>query len=377
MNNTNISQSEAEILPFPAVLLSTLFVGTLGIIGLLGNFLTCIIVWAKLKEKSMYVYIFMLSLCDLLYVLAALTYILPLLISRGSMDIAVITGCNIILLLNFLPAHISAWMVVCISIERAMFSARMQPGDHLSHRATHMVIIVVVACLFLLEFPFFGAVRPADPNSLWFSGGCEGVNPTMEYIFSEVYPWVEIGIYFGIPACIITICNIIIIYSVRAQRRRIDVVLKQTETGTTYARSINATSGGSSENASPPSRKSPRFRQLHVPSVHPYAVSPCQVMPLQRKEYPFRSLSSHRLTKTCLLLSIAYILLILPSYGVFIIFGAVSEEHNEWVELLLKIISFILSLTNHCINCLLYCLTGSVFRKELCKRLRKLTCKIY
>jgi hypothetical protein len=341
--------------------------------------------------------------CDVRCVLASLTYTVPLLATRGTFDVAVLAGCNVLQLAMFLPAHTSAWMVVCISIERALFSARVHHGDHLSHRATRLVIAGVVLVLLALNFPFLGGLRSVDHRRLWFADGCTGTNTAMEYVITHVYPWIEVSVYLAFPAAIIAACNAVIIVCIRKQRKQVGAITNTTATSAATTQSSSrphdeplqlGSMGPQSRSTShdaDPSRHSVKanFRGLHVPlqALVPGSRKPSPnnrgSAPLTSSYHPPQSQvslgkkrSAQRLTKTCVLVSLTYVLLTVPSYGVFIVYDLVpGASDKQWLELMLKVISFLFSLSNHCINCLLYCFTGSIFRQEVYKRLKKFSCR--
>lgn len=284
------------------------------ILGFTGNILTLKILSRGPKSTTNW-YLIVLSIADFIFVMVTGLFFFILSATDFKIDLRMYVNCSFVTFCFHFSAYFSSWTLVAVTIDRflAIYFPIKSKGFCTRTSAKYTTLIIAFVFFGFCSF-FLGGleVNPADNyKNLHYSQRCVGKTTGLMKFIAKTFPILDFTFYSLLPASVMLLFNSLIIITLRR------------------AVSVGPNVGGKI-----------------VKRV------------------------SKRTTKTLLSISTAFILLSSPSCVINILLnvpGQVTTPKDFAVFEVLLAISDCLSLINHCINFILYVLTGTEFRKELVK----------
>jgi hypothetical protein len=341
LNTTNVTSGEITSATATVIITaSTYMLLLIGAAGVIGNILTIRLLVQQAKKKGIYFMFLLLALCDLIYIVLSLVYVSALNLSGGTINIVYLSGCHVAPLASFVCSELSSWLLVLITIERITI-CYFPHRTLFSHRSIALYITCITITLLVINFPYFGGLQAKLQAGVLEA--CYGRSPAVDYYYMVVYRKLEFTVYCLIPAGLLLILNVALIHKLH----RIKSQVSPTQMNVNELQTIS-----SREQSGTQSRPLPTA--ITIQAAHTVK-------------------TLLRLCKTTVLLSLMFILLTFPLAMVNLVSydPAMLSEYGTGIYLALNV-TFVLSFCNHCINCVLYCLSGSKYRQQL---LKLVTCK--
>ncbi|VDL19542.1 unnamed protein product [Hymenolepis diminuta] len=292
--------------------------------GLFGNALTVFVLQAKrLKQSSTSFYLTALAITDMLYLLTSLvssianfTYFFPFELRQTSK-----TFCVLLPFINYTLAYISVWLLVAVTVERAIWVVLPFRAHRICTRRTAKFIVPLLLIVFtILDIHFFITMRYVQiSKDKWI---CRPNSFT-----DKVFPYLDLLLVAVLPCTVMLIANCLIGWKLR--------VMRKFRTGTlTGSKTLN--SNADSTNT-------------------------------EKKE------KSTNLTRMLVSTNVFFIISVTPLLIYDVVFFSIDvkawAEENEKVRggILFGLERFVYTLwyTNFAIHFLLYCLSGPPFRAEV------------
>ncbi|XP_005093128.1 probable G-protein coupled receptor 139 [Aplysia californica] len=327
------------------------------VVGTVGNVLSIIVMSRRnLRGSQASVYLIALSLTDIVVLYTGL--LRHFLRSVASLDVRAMTelGCKINIMMVYASLDISVWILVAFTFERFLSVFTPHKVKSYCTRLTSVIVICIIIILllglnshFLFGFEFVVFGKNAN-----FSGITVCYYATDEYrLFAQsAWPWIDFSVFSLVPFIIFIIGNVCIATRVVKSRR----TTQRIGTLETNA-AINSTANGGTENEP---RTVSRIRHT------------APAFPVPHAKRVDRTAS---MTAILLVLNIMFLITTTPVSIFFIVEPywvkwAKTPREKEIIHLTFTIVNLIMYL-NNAINFILYCLTGSRFRRELHNMLSK------
>ncbi|XP_053407142.1 proto-oncogene Mas-like [Mercenaria mercenaria] len=294
-------------------------------VGTVGNVTTVIVyIQPSMRTSAFAIYAIALAISDTTALYSGLLFDWLVL----AFDINVIfvssTGCKVIIWLVYTSVCYSAWIITAITIERVfvvwfpLWSRRR--NDKMFSRI--LICCLVVICMALNSHFLFGMVL--DTEQSMFHRNCGAANQSYWIFFQRVWPWISTNLFCFIPSSLIIVGNMMIVLKVSQ--------CKQNDSCETVRKD----------------HLSSRKRHANIQDHRAVLVLPILL-----------TLNIMFLITT---LPINLYLLIL-NYSDVLITDEYSERKAQ--NYLCWTILNMLLFSNNAVNCILYCLSGSNFRREL------------
>ena len=289
-------------------------------LGTIGNCLT-IVVYSRssLKKSAMAVYLTTLAVSDIIALYTGFfTEWLTIAFGSNIKNYKAI-GCKIHSWLLFTSVQFSAWIITVITLQRVIsvwfpFQARRADSKRCAKTA---VAFLCVLLMVLNSHALYGLVHRYDMEPLFPS--CAATNEDYRYFFQNIWPLVDSTVYCFVPCSLIIIGNSLLIYKMK-------------------------------------------HKTSHAPNFE-----------LERCCFggKFRKRKTQSLIPLIFTLNTVFVLTTAPIsiYQVALNFTHVSDIETHSLEHIKQLLYWTILLMamflNHSINCLLYCLTGSKFRRQV------------
>ena len=182
------------------------------ILGSLGNFLIIVTaVRRKLRQTSTGIYLFCLSIIDIVFLYMRITPQLHIFLKGRRIWFTGNFVCKTIYFFTFYVDHLSAWIRLCFTIER-MFAVAL-PYIYRAHFKRHITVITLLTCSVTLagfnSYSIF-LLKAHGKACIYYSAR----------IF-DIFRWVDVVLSTIIPFIGIMLSNSIMLYSLwRASRQR-------------------------------------------------------------------------------------------------------------------------------------------------------------
>ncbi|KAM7542380.1 hypothetical protein Aperf_G00000009077 [Anoplocephala perfoliata] len=296
--------------------------------GLFGNALTVFVLRAKrLQQTSTSFYLTALAITDMLYLLTSLVasianfiYFFPSELRQTSS-----TFCVLIPFLSYTLAYISVWLLVAVTVERAIWVVLPFRAHRICTKRTAKLIVALLVIGFtILDVHFFSTMRYIEIRP--------GAWACMTTFFSDkVFPFLDLLLVAVLPCTIMLVANCLIGWKLRVMRK---------------FRSKAATAANLNN------------KILNSNSDQTY---------VEKKG------KSTNLTRMLVSTNIFFILSVTPLLIYDVIFFSVdlkawaeqAEEERGVIMFAIERFVYTLWYTNFAIHFLLYCLSGPPFRAEV------------
>ena len=129
-----------------------------------------------------------------------------------------LSGCNLFPFLLFVPFGVSALLIVSITIDR--FVALYFPFTFRQNQSTKRVCVIIIAEIIFelaINFHSFGGMKPSDidaDNDKVTYLQCDGKSTLIDWYVFNLFPLLDVAVYFFIPSAILLIFNLLIIIKV-------------------------------------------------------------------------------------------------------------------------------------------------------------------
>ena len=300
------------------------------LLGTIGNVLSIIVLKRRVMQMTAAsFYLIVLAIPDLtvLYFSALKTWI-RLVFGFELLHVSN-AACKITKYIFFTSTHLSAWLVVAITIERLMVVCfPFKAPKMCCHRQAQLITVALVILIMGLNL-----------NIVWASelviNKC-GIKYCTAYQHSTymhyIFPKINLFVYSLVPFTLVLIMNLVIISS----------ILKNNKLFKQHQQQMQLTQGQNGRQSRV--GRSSGSRQLQL-------------------------INQRRLT--CTLLTISFLWFTLT--GPYAITDILNVTFKHKFPAIVRIISYLLMYVNHAINFYIYCLTGRKFRYEL----RRVFCRTW
>lgn len=293
--------------------------------GTIGNTLSVLVLTRKgIRNSTTALYLTFLAVSDLLVLYTGLlrqwlNYLVSYDIRHHSE-----AACKIHLWLVYTTLDFSAWILMAVTLERVLATWRPMRAKTICSRVTATVIIIAMLILLLaLNSHFvYGMINKDDVDEAGRVIGvrrCQAVNSRYVDFFISIWPWIDLGSFCVIPCTVIVVGDFSILCTVIKSHRR-------TSSRTSLPR-ISRSSSTQSEG-------------------HKYS----------------------SLTVMLLVLNSAFLITTLPisiyNIGYPHWLPDASQNTIASIEFWWAVVNMLMY-TNNAINFLLYCLSGTRFRREV------------
>lgn len=287
----------------------SIFTPMLLFVGLVGNSVSLVMLRRRsLRSLTTCFYLSCLSVADLFCLCFGLFPVFLLTVTSGSINARAWMDCKLMDFLTYLSTDISIWIVVTMTIDRYISTCHPVISIKICNKKVAKRLVVAVAGIMLVVnghlaiFYTFGV----EDNSTTDSLDCIPT-PQSSYFFHTIWPWIDFTFYSLLPDSMIFIFNFLIIRSIILKRKK----------------AVNCASRN--------------FRR-----------------------------QTFKMTKTLIVVSTVTLLCTSPITIIQIAEEYDKEHENKDISWNLAFtIGNLLMYTNHSINFVLFCLTGSRFRREL------------
>ena len=195
-----------------ALIIWTYITPVIIIAGTIGNVLSLIVVTNPHCRKSSFtVYLSALAITDTAYLyFAALSewLINVFALNYGSFGNFM---CKVAGFLSFLTSQSSSWLVAALTVERTFCTYFPHKTKAVCvPRTGYIVVGTIIGVLFLTDAHLLYVVQESDVannNTVPVGSACEVVVPGHETVYSSVFAWIDLGLYFLFPMLIVAIAN--------------------------------------------------------------------------------------------------------------------------------------------------------------------------
>ena len=182
------------------------------IAGTVGNVLSLITVTNRHCRKSSFtVYLAALAITDTTFLWVCVFQIWLIDVSAVRLGSFGNSWCKVSWFLFVLTSQASSWLVAALAAER-MFCTYfpLMTKAVCVPRTGYIVAGTIIGILFLLNAHLLYAVQEtngANNNTISLDTSCGIVFPEYETVFANVNAWIDLGLYFLLPAFVIIIAN--------------------------------------------------------------------------------------------------------------------------------------------------------------------------
>ena len=297
-------------------------------------------------------------------------------------------------------SHMSAWLVVCVTMERVLVLHFPTKTKKICRPwLARVVVLLLLIILAIFNFPVFGGLKqertrePGDNLYLEYTI-CTGVSPIISEYVNGVYQILDSVLYSYAPTIILIILNILIINKFCRPANTISTVAQMPLSPTTPLPPLesNTTTNlppllegvaplspmepGDTSSTPPPTPTTPSISALVPSSARPFKVLSGPRFSVVLESVAFRTLkkNSRRMTKMAMAVSVAFLVATTPICIAYIFVDDdddPGDPHGNAVLFLVGHIFGFLMVANHACNFIMYCMTSSIFRKQLKEMLKR------
>ena len=303
------------------------------IVGLSGNSLSFYLMWGRARTSSTYNYLCSLCVADNFYLTVSVTgWLISFFFgfdARKEID------CNVIYLLNRIPKHVSAWLLVAISLERTLVVFLPTKARLICNvKAARITILCICLTMCALNWVTFGGYKTLRGKYPYGVNVCPSRTDAIEWWNAKVNTWIRTSLYAYIPTVALFVTNIAMAvrFTLASHQNKVNAGQTTDATGT------GSTSAGSGGKGKTSGRTMAKY--------------------------------SRRMTITALVLSLSFLLFTLPQAIHQIWFslnGSYLRRHlvEFYKHFMIRNMLLVLAHTNHAVNFILYCLTSASFRRNM------------
>ena len=284
-------------------------------VGTVGNILTILVLGKKRnRDTSVAVILLVLSVSDLIILFTGyFTQWLNLMWSIRIREIHDVT-CKLHVFLTYVSLHISSWMLVLVTCERAFSVICPHRAKTVCDRRNTIIFIAITtAALLILDGHFLVGLGVQDET-----GFCGFVSDEYKDFITTAWTWIDFFVTFAVPVVFIIVGNTLIITFMKKNER------KRSEMIVSMSRSMTRSISNSDQ----------------------------------------KSFMTHIL----ILLSVIFIICTGPSSIINVMLSYLlmaGDEYQDRVLLFVREMAFLFSGLNATLNFFLYILSGSKFRADV------------
>lgn len=185
----------------------------------LSNILCAVVFFRYAPATSTNVYMSALSLADFTFATTGLIWHMRTGQTKDQADLRVTLGCAIPTFLHIPPGQVSEWMVLAVTIDRALaIYAPIKSKSVRTTRVAKYVVIGVVVLAMAWGIPLLLLVPgdESDPNRFH---RCRGRNEHLTQYAWNIYPWYDLAMYACIPSVVVCICTTMILFKLIKEKR--------------------------------------------------------------------------------------------------------------------------------------------------------------
>ena len=193
------------------------------ILGTFGNSLTILVLLRQIRNlSSTAVYLLTLAFSDLLVL-----YLGPLrqwISYLWKIDVRTLTnvGCKIQIFLTYFGAQFSSWLLVAVTIERAVsviFPHKVKLAC--TTMKAGVTVLTIFVCIFGLNAHFFyGYGQTYVPMASGSRYRCVPIYDNYKNFRDDILPWIDFSVTFLVPFVLLSTSNILIIFKLKRNTQR-------------------------------------------------------------------------------------------------------------------------------------------------------------
>ncbi len=346
------------------------------IFGLLGNVLTVVVLRARrFQGSSTSLYLTVLAITDILYLLTSLSHSIINYIFLFPSEVRQLSAplCFLTPYLHYTLAYISVWLLVTVTVERAIWVVLPFRARHICTRRNSLItVFLLVAAFAVLDVHFFFTLAYAEVRPGRFA--CVPNKFDKTQFAGKVFPFVDLLFVAVFPCFIMMVANVLIGWKLRTMRnfRKGAKAVVPRENTTLMPKNGTTTAGETEEimvDESPENGNTVVVQSAGTPAAKQCADT-----------------KSINLTRMLVSTNIFFIVSVTPLLVYDVVFFTVDvqtwakadEAFRGTLLFALERLVYTLWYTNFAIHFLLYCLGGPPFREEtiaLFRRMRKGWCQ--
>ena len=176
--------------------------------GLVGNTVAFILLVRKSWKSSTYTYLASLSIVDSVFLLTSTGSWIFYVLSDGKLDLRRVLDCNVFLILIKLSQHSSAWLVVAVTVERALVVYLPTKAKRVTNvKWARVAVGCILASSCVVNWNVFGSYRTVRGPLGVSVDVCSGRTPWIDHYNKVIESWVHSVVYSYLPIICLSILN--------------------------------------------------------------------------------------------------------------------------------------------------------------------------
>ncbi|CAF0736918.1 unnamed protein product [Didymodactylos carnosus] len=194
-------------------------------IGTISNILSiAVLLRRRMRIHSTFCYLAALSFADLIVLYTGM--LRDFLFHRYNLTISTKILCKLHVFAFYYSLHLSSWLLVAVNIDRYIavtflnFSRTWCTSKNALFISCNLALILCLVDGHLLLFVDSFFIQNGVPVNEFVYKKCFATNGTYEYFFNIIFPWFDISLQVLLPFLIMLFCNITIVRRVLLTKRR-------------------------------------------------------------------------------------------------------------------------------------------------------------
>ena len=230
MENTTAHDEYEDYTTFPVyktgLLIWKVVPPILILFGTIGNILSIVILTRKaIKVSTTALYLSFLAVSDLIVLYTGL--LRQWLIYLFDYDVRHISEatCKIHIWLLYTSLDFSAWIVMVVTMERAISAWFPHTAKSKCNRKSATVIVITILCFLIvlnshLLYGMVNSVETDEKGNVLTVLKCSTINTMYQEFFDLIWPWIDLCVFCLLPFSVIVIGNCSILYKVVKSQRK-------------------------------------------------------------------------------------------------------------------------------------------------------------
>lgn len=224
MSNITASEKRIEILIseyimkiVPIILLT---------IGTIGNVFSIVVLLRKrLRKSTTSLYLTVLAVSDLTVIYSGLSRHWIKHVYNFDVRHMSEISCKVNVFITYLALYFSSWLLVAVTIERVLV---VWFPMNAKFRSNKKIAACVICVLFTVLVVFDAHILYGRKDIIVFEGNttkiklCYYMDEEYRLFYKQVFPWIDLALFSGIPFCMLLIGNILIAIKLLSTKKRLD-----------------------------------------------------------------------------------------------------------------------------------------------------------
>jgi hypothetical protein len=326
--------------------IGTIIYSIIYILGFFGNILALITFSSRrMRQISSSIFLLILSISDTIALITSLWFFLADAFSIQLQNYSAL-ACRFRTFFAYVFMDLSSWCIAGLAFDRFLRTETPLRAKIICTRRNALIIILIFfLTLCGINGHYFSAGIGQERGGNLTTAHClenRDAYPRYFYFYKIIWPKIDMIVFCFLPACIMVLCNVRIIYVVRRQRHHFENV--RIQNGHTKVASIQQTLNGNVSVKKSPSNRKAIERQMFLMMSSCVIVFLCTTVPV-----------------TIYLVFLEQVILNYPNF----------KRDRAYYLFIFRMLRDTMYIHFGC-NFYLYCLTSRIFRAEF---LRTITCQ--